>query len=56
MTQVDDSVIITDPTNEFYGRVGKIVKMTEWYTHVRILYHNEVLILEKSQYTVNENE
>jgi hypothetical protein len=48
------TVIITDPAHQFYGMVGVIVKETEWYTHVRILYHSTVEILEKSQYTTNK--
>ena len=36
-----------------YGRVGVVLRETEWYTHVRILYHNTVQILSKEQYTLN---
>lgn len=55
MTQSSITVTVIDPSHEFYGRVGKIMKESEWYTHIRILYHNDVQILEKSQYRINEN-
>jgi hypothetical protein len=50
------TVTVTDPRHEMYGRVGVILKETEWYTHVRILYHNDVQILSKEQFTRNMTE
>jgi hypothetical protein len=49
------TVTVTDPTHEFYGRIGVITYTSKWYTHVRILYHNTVQILEKHQYRMNDN-
>lgn len=45
---------VTDPAHEFYGCVVVIMNESEWYTHVRPLYHNRVQILTKDQYTENQ--
>jgi len=50
------TVTVTDPHHEMYGRVGVILKETRWYTHVRILYHNDVQILSKEQFARNDKE
>jgi hypothetical protein len=50
------TVTVTDPHHGMYGRVGVILIETEWYTHVRILYHNDVQILSKEQYKNNKVE
>lgn len=46
------TAIIRDPSHELYGRVVAIVHESDWYTHVRALYHTDVHILTKNQYEV----
>jgi hypothetical protein len=48
------TITITDPNHEFYNRVAKVVSESDWYTHVRMLYHSNVIILEKTQYRANQ--
>lgn len=50
------TVTITDPSHEFYGRVGVILSSNEWYTHVRVLYTSGVQILTSDQYKINEGQ
>jgi hypothetical protein len=48
------TVRITDPSHRHYGRIAKVVRESDWYTHVRVLYQDHVDILQKNQYVVNE--
>jgi len=47
------TVRITDPEHPMYGRVAVVLQTTEWYTHVRVLYHNDVQILTSDQFVFN---
>lgn len=42
-------VRIVDPSHELYGRVAFIVEESEWYIHVRPLYHSVIFIMTHEQ-------
>lgn len=43
------TIRIVDPSHELYGRVVVVVEESEWYIHVRPLYHSVIFIMTHEQ-------